>query len=141
MSLTNKGKTIEACEILIQKYKSATLRTKLFSHDVCPLCDIHLYSAGVYAKCHGCPLADLNGEIGCLNFKSSRDLKDLKDLIAFSDSDRETGIEVTDLIKFKEACQVRADFFKKIIPILEEIDEKRFTKEGWTYFEELDRSW
>ena len=136
MSLTNKSKTIEACEILIQKYESATLRTKLFSHDVCPLCDIHHYSVGVYAKCHGCPLADRDGWIGCLNFKSSRDLKDL---IAFSDSDRED--EVTDLIKFKEACQVRADFFKKIIPILEEIDEKRFTKEGWTYFEELDRSW
>ena len=128
--MTNKRKTISACRQLIKKYENVNKNTSFFKHAECPLCDIHYIWLD---NCKGCPLANRNGTIGCPSFKTSRRVLELTE--GFISSRRVINDEL------KKACQARADFFKKIIPILENIKEERFTKEGWKYFNELNRNW
>ena len=77
----------------------------------CPLCSIH-------NNCLGCSMADHG--LGCVRFKS---------YIYAQAAEGQKGFNA------------RAAFFDKIIPILEGIPASRFTKKGWKYFDEMDRSW
>ncbi len=114
--MTKKERTIKACRELAAKYRKPKGEV-FFSYTECPLCSIP-YNA-LFDDCEGCPLADEDGERGCGKFRTYRE--------AYSG--------------YPEAYEARAAFFDRIIPILEKIPASRFTKRGWKYFDELDRSW
>lgn len=128
---TKKERTIKACRKTAEKYRNPWGRLFFLIAD-CALCDIHEFDS----DCRGCPLANENGSEGCSDFKSyALAYSDLRAISALNwdpfepDWPRPNGF------------LVRAAFFEKIIPILEEIPVERFTKKGWTYFKELDRDW
>ena len=141
--MTKKELTIRACRKLIQKYentiKQKKVTTRFFNYDDCPLCDIHHLRRTYFQSCKGCPLANEQGNPGCLKFKTYEQLED-DYLVYYNES---IFKDVRELVRaqLNKSLQARADFHKKIIPILENISEERFTKEGWIYFKELKRSW
>ncbi|KKM61140.1 hypothetical protein LCGC14_1534710 [marine sediment metagenome] len=116
--MTKKERTIKACRELAAKYREPEGKGLFFRRDSCPLCLIHdpNYSAG----CVGCPLADKGGDTGCIDFRTYKRANRCRTSYSYN---------------------ARAAFFDKIIPILEGIPASRFTKRGWKYFDELDRSW
>lgn len=117
--MTKKERTIKACRELAAKYRNP--EGKRFFHDeYCPLCIIHL------CGCEGCPLANEDGALGCYYFNSAKAAMKMS--------------KQTDCVP-NPAFNARAAFFDRIIPILEKIPASRFTKNGWKYFDELDRSW
>jgi len=129
--MTKKEKTIKACKVLIERYKHPSGH-KFFNSSSCPLCTIH-YICGDFMGCSGCPLSDKDGNQGCNYFETYKK--------AHTYYLRFLHCSTNDV---KEAPKVfidRAKFFEKIIPILKKIPEKRFTKKGWVYFSELNRSW
>ena len=113
--MSNKRKTIAAVKELIALYETG--KHVIGNSDTCPLCSIHLIdTAWKRSSCRGCPLADKSGDIGCINFSS-----------------------------FKAAAsgniQIRIEFHKKILPILEKLPPYRFTKKGWKHVAAIKRSW
>ena len=135
--MTKKELTIKACKELAERYLLEKNILRWFSTDTCPLCTIHLVRELLFdfsAICKGCPLASRDGSAGCVEFETYQKLFRL-----YPPANVLNTYEKTQL--FKEACQARARFYIKIIPILENISEERFTKEGWIYFKELKRSW
>lgn len=125
--MTKKEQTIKACKELRKKYLNPKGK-RFFEMSHCPLCDIYTNED---KDCVGCPFSDTYGSAGCLDFTTSDKLwRYLLDKKSKSSKYR--------LNKYFIA---RADFFKKIIPILRKIPAKRFTPSGWTYFKELDRNW
>ena len=127
--MTNKDRTILACWKLAEKYRKPQ-GEKFFLPGSCPLCKIH-----DRFTCKGCPLATETGKSGCWQFKSNIKaqafLSKFDSLLNLYPAKNKTSITFIS----------RAEFFEKIIPILEKIPAKRFTKKGWTYFNELDRAW
>lgn len=122
--MTKKERTIKACRELAAKYRDPEERG-FFMHITCTLCRIFkvrwLFWRWRYSpNCKGCPLARETGGMGCGSFKTYR---------------------AASLSRSRDAFEARAAFFDKIIPILEGIPASRFTKRGWKYFDELDRSW
>lgn len=124
--MTYKQRAIEACRQLAEKYQKPQGKV-FFDLDFCPLCD--LYTTAGANICRGCPLADSDRTEGCLQFNSydaawdyynEHKLEDIEPNLAFT---------------------ARAEFFDKIIPILEKLPARKFTPSGWTYFSELDRDW
>lgn len=135
--MTKKERTIKACRELAAKYRKPE-GEHFFRIDSCPLCPIH--NIGDYANggCRGCPLSlnynavgyesDKCGAAGCNEFSSHLKAENYY-------------FECRMPIKPNPAFEARAAFFDKIIPIFEKIPASRFTKRGWKYFKELDRSW
>ncbi len=111
--MNKKERTIKAHRQLAEKYRSG--KGRFFEVGYCSLCLIHRLDG----KCHSCPLANECGRMGCCDFMSY-------DAAVYRRS--------------PEAFELRAQFHEKIIPILEKIPAERFTRKGWTYFNELDRS-
>ena len=130
--MTNKERTIKACKDLIVKYRSPLGRV-FFQYDECPLCDIHHISD---RKCKGCPLANKEGWMGCIDFKSFDRAAAVMDIMISTII--YDGRKLTGALKRYET---RAKFFEKIIPILEAMPNKRFTREGWKFTEEILRKW
>ena len=123
--MTKKERTIQACRELAAKYREPEGKV-FFDFCECSLCMIHGRLARDNGDCLGCPMASSGKmtEWGCVDFTSYEEAAS------------------ADLYNEKNpAFEVRAAFFDKIIPILEGIPTSRFTKKGWKYFNELDRSW
>lgn len=116
--MTKKERTIKACRELAAKYRKPEGK-EFFRYAECALCKISGKMLSYQDNCYGCPLADKNGQQGCGKFRTYRNALNEK----------------------RGAFNARAAFFDKIIPILEKIPASRFTKRGWEYFSELDRSW
>jgi len=117
--MNKKQLTIRACQELAEKYRNPEGK-EFFHSESCPLCPIHI-------SCRGCPLQRKRGVgYGCVDFKTFK---------------KASAAEAKSPLAQKRAFNARARFFDKIIPILEKIPAARFTKKGWTYFEELDRNW
>lgn len=141
--MTNKQRTIKACKELEKKYLDPYGK-KFFKFTVCPLCDVHgRLSLWLFLTCRGCPLANESGGCGCLDFRSFR-------IAEYSINRESESIESKSITEendsmfsgvWKKAFKCRSNFFKRIIPILEQIPVERFTKKGWKYFKELDREW
>lgn len=125
---TKKQRTLKAVRDLEEKYRFPDGQ-EFFNADFCALCHIH-NTGGVFylSRCIGCPLAAEDGQPGCMDFSTYLEAKIAHKRIEVSPRARRT-------------FNARADFFKKIYPILEAIPPERFTKRGWKYFNELDRSW
>lgn len=131
---SNKDRTIQACRDLAEKYRNPNGK-KFFNIDHCSLCKIHEESSSD-SECRGCPLANKEGEMECLAFTSYKKAnKALKKRVG------KYSIIYPNGRKVAVAFLRRAEFFEKIIPILEKIPSKRFTKKDWTYFKELNRAW
>lgn len=122
---SRKEQTIKACKELRKKYLDPKEKI-FFDANFCSLCSIHTSNG---CDCKGCPLANKHGDGGCFEFKSGRK----------ADASCKNGYPKRK--KPNKAFVARADFFKKIIPILRKIPARRFTESGWTYFYELDRNW
>jgi len=136
MNKKKKQRTIRACRELARKYRDPQ-GEYFFTYDDCLLCKIHFFRNFIDSKnnCLGCPLANKDGKKGCIEFKSFnkayKKFNEISSLSTFFYEDLKTPKE---FIK-------RAEFFEKIIPILERIPAERFTKKGWRYFDELNRNW
>jgi len=117
--MTNKQeRAIKACKKLVAKYRGAESKTGFFSRYTCPLCKVYTDPN----KCYGCPLANQNGGSGCGDFATYKGAEEER----FS----------------KKNFEARAQFFERIIPILEGLPEERFTKEGWKYTGDvIPRTW
>ena len=115
--MTYKDRAIKACKELQDKYLNPKNKY-FFKHDYCSLCIIY-YERWVNV-CVGCPLANENKGIGCCFFDS---YENVHTHYGWDGEER--------------ALKKRANFFKKIIPILKGIPAKKFTKRGWSYFKEL----
>ncbi len=120
-----KWRTWRACRELAAKYREPEGEI-FFTLGSCPLCKLHTRTA--LDSCRGCPLARKCGDEGCYEFNSN-------------DIAQEYHEEHEEKLEPNPAFEARAAFFDKIIPILEKIPASRFTKKGWKYFNELDRSW
>ena len=136
--MTKKEQTIKAWKELIEKHKKPVGRR--FFHTIsCPLCTIRQHIFG----CNGCPLSNRDGLIGCTDFASYKNLKNLsktercEDGTMCFDSDYFCR-QINE--KLNEAFNKIVESLEKYLPVLEKIPAERFTKEGWTYFEELDRN-
>ena len=131
--------TIRAHKKLIQKYQylardPSRLESDTFHRKNCPLCNVH-YS---FAKdCAGCPLANKNGGVGCVEFRS---YENVISKVGEKSLRRNTLRGQINRIQSKRACLKRAKFHRRAIKIIEGINPERFTPEGWTYFHELDRN-
>ena len=126
--MTNKEKTIKAFKELIERYMRPIGQS--FGHwDTCPLCEIFHVRRRKLSRsrkstikdCQGCPLADKNGEMGCINFESYPHVDADSKFTPFS-------------IKQLEALERRAKFFEKYLPIIEKMPARKFTISGWSYF-------
>ena len=114
----NQELTIEACKYLVSKYRNAESKMGFFTSYTCPLCDIYPRPK----DCIGCPLASEHGRCGCVEFASYK---------------RASARPFS-----KENFEARAQFFEKIIPILEKLPPERFTKKGWKYTGDIiPREW
>lgn len=116
--MTNKELTIEAFKELIDKYKNP-IGHIFGSYPSCPLCKIHHDRS-----CRGCPLARGEGWQGCDDFKSFPHVT----------GSGETMLKEWLDASAKNAFSKRAKFFEKYLPIIMEIPEEQFTKEGWKDF-------
>lgn len=132
--MTNKNRTIQACKDLAEKYRKPQGK-RFFNCADCALCRVHLRGSEKGA-CNGCPLGDDKDMFGCNYFESNKKARQVSEKYApgkplvYPNSKKVS-------IKFIR----RAEFFEKIIPILEKIPGSRFTNKGWKYFKELDRKW
>ena len=134
---SKKKLTIKACEELVKKYRNPDGKV-FFYTATCPLCPIHYNPR----TCEGCPLASKDGCIGCTEFDSYQQaLKSQKGTTAVTGHVYIAFLDEASMKDIKEAFENRAKFFEKIIPILKKVDKKRFTRDGWKYFDELDRRW
>lgn len=125
--MTNKQKAILACEKLAEKYRNPAGKA-FASPDACPLCEI-FQSKKEKNFCRGCPLANIEGEAGCVEFASYKEaMKQLR-------KDGEWWLGIL-FIKASTALVVerRAKFFDELKVELEEYPEEQFTKKGWKYF-------
>jgi hypothetical protein len=127
-----KQRTLDACRELIEKYENFDDGKKYFNIDHCPLCQIY-YGKIVTHRCPGCILSNSVGQIvGCNRFKSNERAQDAYSKYQSDDIDPQ---------QLTTAFQSRADFFKKIIPMLELEPEENFEPENKHYFDKLNRSW
>jgi len=127
MKKTKKRLTIEAHQQIAKKYRTATDEECLFNHHSCPLCRIHGVPSIIHANnCRGCPLANKEGAMGCDEFLSYQEAINYFNRSLY-------------LIIPNNSFDKRAKFHEKLIPILEQIPAKRFTKKGWKYFEEVEQ--
>jgi hypothetical protein len=124
----SKRRTIEAFEELIDKYLNPDGHV-FFKHGDCPLCLIH-FRIKNQLVCRGCPLADKEGNWGCINFASFRNASIALDLDEFPFDDNT-----------RELFKIRAEFFKRHLETIKKWDLKRFTPAGWKYSgDEIPRS-
>ncbi len=128
MSLTKKQQTINAHRALIKKYRNPVGQV-FCTTSSCKLCLVHDH---INKDCYGCPMSLEKGLMGCMDFQSYQNLGNIKYTTLITKIPNKYQ---------QEKLELRAQFHEKIIPILEKIPAKRFTKRGWTYFDELDRSW
>jgi hypothetical protein len=122
---TNKKKlTIVAIEQLIEFYGDDSITpNKIFNIDNCPLCKLH-FKRNLNPTCLGCPLANMYGYSGCFEFNSFEKLKRNRFNFLFHDSVIE-----------------RKKFFEKILPIVKKYPDYRFTRIGWSFFNNIKRTW
>ena len=133
---TYKERTIKAFERIIRKYRDP-LGRRFFAYPDCPLCSIHAYGdidGYEPVSCRGCPLADIDGRVGCTSFISY-----IYAYTAIKES--LSGMRYVSNVSasIKEAFDARAKFFEKYLSVIKNIPAERFTREGWKYFDELDR--
>lgn len=121
--MIKKERTLKACRELIEKYRHPKPEDVFFNCDCCPLCKIHLNTRAEVRRCLGCPLADERAKADCKNFSSYN--------------------EAVKAIFWKKCTfEKRAQFFEKIIPILEKLPAKRFTRRGWEFTGDIiPREW
>lgn len=131
--MSNKSRTIQACRDLAEKYRKPQGKD-FFLAKSCNLCIIHAKLVEDYLNCHGCPLAEESGLAGCSGFRSNQNAR--RALLPTA-----LGITYSPNKRTSVHFYRRAEFFERIIPLLEQIPASRFTKKGWKYFKELDRSW
>jgi len=132
MAKSYKERTLDACRELIDKYENYDATKVYFNVSTCPLCQIY-YSKIVTHRCPGCILSNSVGQIvGCNRFKSNKRAQDVYSKYQHS---------LINIQRLKAAFQARADFFKKIIPMLELEPEENFEPENKHYFDKLNRSW
>lgn len=133
--MTNKQRTIEACKQLADKYRKPKSE-KFFGSNSCSLCNIFYTTNDT--DCISCPLATMGGRMGCIDFYTYRRASSVGtsrfNLICKPFLYPDNAVIIPEFL-------ARAAFFDKIIPILQEIPARRFTRSGWTYFNELDRNW
>ena len=124
--MSKKKRTIVAFKELAYKYKHPVDKI-FFRTTYCPLCTIHQED-----KCYGCPLATKEGGRGCREFRT------------FKAADNAMGYKFIVAEWFyhevKKEFDARAVFFEKYLSVIEKIPAERFTKNGWKFFEELDRN-
>jgi hypothetical protein len=116
-----KAATVQAILEIIHRYRHPKEYVHLFFNSMfCPLCAIHKN----YNICRGCPLANVAGSVGCINFISFK-------LAVYHHT--------------KDDCNYyfnkRAEFFEKILPIVERRPFQYFTNMGWRYFAPIKRAW
>jgi hypothetical protein len=139
MDKSYKQRTLDACRELIEKYENYNAGKKYFNTDHCPLCQIY-YGKLVTHRCPGCILSNSVGQIvGCNRFKSNKRAQDAYE--NYYGDTTSLNPEYNPFQQLTAAFQARADFFKKIIPILELEPEENFEPENKHYFINLDRSW
>jgi len=127
--MTKKEKTIEACKQLAKKYRNPE-GYQFFTPESCELCKLTTTTG----NCIGCPMSTRQGRYGCIEFESFND----------ADVSSYERMGLGNVYEEEEPTPefiARAEFFDKIIPILEKIPARRFTPSGFTYFKELDRNW
>ncbi len=135
---SNKQRTIKAHRELAKRYRSLTGNRGLGFQDKCPLCEIH-WSSNVFCyppQCTGCPMASESLNMGCVEFSSYKIALSASKLRLFKRS-----LFFLHLRERRTANLKRADFHERVIPILEQLPESCFTKEGGRYFPELIRTW
>lgn len=144
--MKNKGLTLLAHNQIINQYEDVKIITpetfyndcsEFFAHS--PLCRIHVYNneRGYYNNCKGCPLADVTGKAGCIEFESFINAIDSFHVF-FKEYQRDGDIHFS-FNKMIKTFQKMAEFHRQVISVLKEIDEVRFTKDGWSFFSELDQ--
>lgn len=133
-----KQKTIQACLDLVYDYEHPhSKKGEFFYMGTCPLCKMYYYENEF--ECIGCILAEPNGSCGCCKFASYKKASRAYTKVARERTSTGNNVNLSEevLVTFK----TRANFFRKIIPILEELPNRKFTPSGWTYFKELNREW
>ena len=116
-----KQETIKAIEEIIHRYDNPKKYKYLFFNSKqCPLCKLHKK----YNVCRGCPLANVQGTIGCIDFYSFKSIKKYR----YS-------------IHYEAYLRKRGEFFKKILPIIKQYKFEYFTDIGWRYFATIKREW
>ena len=130
--MTNKEKTLIAIDELIKKYKETKLEHLSTTPTACPLCIIHRGRdiINFSSNCKGCPLVDNKGSMGCIEFKSFKNLENIMEEFKYYSEN--------DLIY--DAIQNRINFWNYAKPLIEKHPNEHFTKKGWKYFNELDRT-
>ena len=131
--MSYKRRAIKAFKKLAYKYRHPQ-GENFFNSKTCPLC--HVYP-GVNS-CRGCPLADIEGNSGCMDFRTFVEAKRAIDGI-ISNTGHESYIYPKDKPTIPEFI-ARAEFFEKYLPIIKKLPSKIFTPSRWRYFKELDRN-
>jgi hypothetical protein len=119
--MTNKEKTIMACHETIYKYRHPWefAPDDFFNTFTCSLCKLF---RNVDYKCKGCPLADKDGKMGCVNF------------VTYKSALRYFNRRKSSKVEKNEHFENRAQFYEMLIGIIEKLPEERFTRNGWQYF-------
>lgn len=132
--MTKKHRTIKAIEKLIKKYKHPQGQS-FFSITSCPLCNIHGENA--ITTCRGCPLANYIGDEGCDDFNTFIKASAIYLTTVGPKYTKEKYEPFPLTLPTPQEFLERAKFFEKLLPLLEEVPSKYFTKTGWAYFDNL----
>ncbi len=132
--MTKKERYIRAWVELIKKFRNP-IGNVFFNEATCPLCIV----SG--SSCRGCPLANKYGGMGCMDFVSAEMASAAIDKALDKGTYKLDGyrrvVEIDD--ETAQAFNACADALEKYLPVIKNIPSQRFTKEGWTYFDELSR--
>lgn len=139
--MTKKQKIIEAAKATLRKYRNP--KGNVFNKfNSCAMCEA--IGKKAWTNCIPCPLAHKDGDIGCSEFKSSV-LKGSAIVVdEYGKITNNTGGEFSKYMKTKirKQLKARANFYEDIIPILESMPEKRFTRSGWKFTDDrISREW
>ena len=150
--MTDKEKTIKACFKLREKYLWPNFEKDFYFKDVyCPLCRIYRIS-NIDTGCIGCFQRDPCGPSVCGGYqwdsfeKAENAYDSYMDFLLYDKSFDPSGSvnqEKELLEDLRKAFIKRAEFFEKVITILQDIPEIYFDPEGWTQeaFEEIRNEW
>jgi hypothetical protein len=133
--ISYKDKTLAACGKLEEKYRTAIESYDFFCHGDCPLCEIYFHKSWdselhAIRTCYGCFMANKAGKPGCIEFNS---------YVTACDEYNANDCIITGEVR--ELFNNRANFFKKVVPILKDMPEYNFRPSRKRYFKEISRGW
>lgn len=120
--MSQKEKTIAACEELVRKYRDPA-GEEFCRAAACPLCVLH-FRPRQDPSCTGCPLTYVDGDSGCGTYSSYEEIK----------GHVNANWTLIDRPEALYAANRRAGFFETLaLPIIKDWPEERFTADGWQY--------